>query len=74
MRHLIDPLDFTEEENNPHTGSGRNVSHCIPMHTVMLPITRSSLHFSMRPSTRTRLSLESAMLKPWWTDSLVLRC
>lgn len=46
MRHLIDPL-VLQKKKQPGYWIWQNLSHCIPMHTVMLPITRSSLHFSM---------------------------
>ena len=46
MRHLIDPLDFTEEETTRILDLAERIS-LYPDATVMLPITRSSLHFSM---------------------------
>ena len=66
MRHLIDPLDFTQEETNPHTRSGRTVSHCIPMHTVMLPMeqeARNTLSMSQVPEPVCHLSQPCSALE-----------
>ncbi len=62
MRHLIDPLDFTVEE----TGALLDLSECIAQNPESYSETCTHKKLATlfyEPSTRTRLSFESAMLR-----------
>lgn len=61
MRHLLNPLDFTVEEIDQLLNLAGNIEHNLPKYAHVCDGKKIATLF-YEPSTRTRLSFESAML------------
>ncbi len=72
MRHLISPLDFTVEETYEVLDFADRIA-ANPKAYAHAADGRQLATLFYEPSTRTRLSFESAMLKSWWTDDWIRR-